>query len=122
MLLIVDKRAVHKLTERAYLSRWTGISGSGGDPARTAAAGSVVVVSAATAAPASAAGPGAAAAAAASGGLAMVSVVAGCWWRGSDGWRTVPLNQPLPPDSGLRQFIITSHVELIIDLCSWIRK
>jgi hypothetical protein len=61
----------------AYLSRWTGVSGSGGDSARTAAAGSVVVLSAA---------------AAASGGLSMVSVVAGRWWRGSDGWRAVPLN------------------------------
>jgi hypothetical protein len=117
---MVDKLAVNKLTGIAYLSRWTDISGSGGDPAGTAAAGSVVVVSAATAAPASAAGPSAAAAAAASGRLAMVGVVTGCWRRGSDGWRAVPLNQPLPSDSGLRQCIITTHVELFVDLCSYI--
>ena len=112
---------LYKLTGIAYLSRRTGISGSGGDPAGAAAAGSVVVVSAAPAASATAAGPSAAAAAAASGRLAMVGVVTGSWRGGSDGWRAVPLNQPLPSDSGLRQFVIITHVESFIDLCSYIR-
>ena len=55
------------------------------------------------------------------GRLAMVGVVTGSWRGGSDGWRAVPLNQPLPSDSGLRQFVIITHAESFIDLCSYIR-
>jgi hypothetical protein len=78
-------------------------------------------VSAAPAASATAAGSSAAAAAAASGRLAMVGVVTGSWRGGSDGWRAVPLNQPLPSDSGLRQFVIITHAESFIVLCSCVR-